>query len=824
MALVLIAKAFKLNYSTPTNNNQRVSSKPRNRQIAQPCMNMGQDRQMQIVRVHNVKNQNGNGNVVAAHAEGNGNGNNGVLDEIEEVNANCILMANLQQASISGTQTNKAPIYHSDRSAEEAAKFVQDFKSLANEADESLAKHKALEFEIERLLRAVIKRLQAQLEDLKGKSKDTPCILDTLDHLSQKLEDKNVSLEFLVQNYKKENEHLKTTYKNLFESIKVTQAQTKLIIDSLQENLHDTIYENDTLRAQLFDKVFEQKDIAKERPKWVPPKVAEKNDLLNPVTSNSVPITTKLNVMKNDKVIAPGMFRIDPSKTSWVDNVMPNKPVKASVRTNPITISQTHVISQENVNPNSNGISSTRVESTAKTRRPQPKSNIKNDRAPSASKSSCIKNKDVEVKEHHRNLLLSKNKKHMSSECNIVKLAIWNDKSEVVCPMLDDYSHYTWVHFLRSKDEAPEVIKTSLKKIQVLLKALVIIVRTDNDIKFKNQVLKEYFKEVGISHQSSFVRTPQQNGVIERRNQTLIEAARTMALCYPKNNRKVIGKLGTKGDIGFFIGYSTNSCAYRVYNRRTKKIMETMNVTFDELSAIAFEQCSSKPWLQSMNSRQITMYDDYIGGQTSIALRTAPAAPAPQTLHMMLTSSNHNNQQQDNQALLQPKIVVDNVPNAMFDGDFKRIDVWVLVPALDNINLTLKWLFKNKHDEGNTVIRNKTRLIVRGYRQEEGIDFEESFALVARMEAIRIVLAYVAHKLFIVFQMDVKTAFLHGLLKEDVYVCQPEGFIDAGHPSHVYKSCLSQPRSNSRRLKGSFAIFGEPSIWVSGIRRILVLN
>ncbi|GJU80674.1 retrovirus-related pol polyprotein from transposon TNT 1-94 [Tanacetum coccineum] len=76
---------------------------------------------------------------------------------------------------------------------------------------------------------------------------------------------------------------------------------------------------------------------------------------------------------------------------------------------------------------------------------------------------------------------------------------------------------------------------------------------------------------------------------------------------------------------------------------------------------------------------------------------------------------------------------------------------------------------------------------MRGYRQEEGIDFEESFALVARMEAIRIFLEYVAHKSFMVFQMDVKTAFLHGTLKEDVYVCQAEGFIDADHPSHVYK-------------------------------------
>ncbi|GJX00462.1 retrovirus-related pol polyprotein from transposon TNT 1-94 [Tanacetum coccineum] len=146
-------------------------------------------------------------------------------------------------------------------------------------------------------------------------------------------------------------------------------------------------------------------------------------------------------------------------------------------------------------------------------------------------------------------------------------------------------------------------------------------------------------------------------------------------------------------------------------------------------------------------------------------------------------------------SIMEPK----NVKEAMTDPawfesmqeellQFKMLNVWVLVPPPDIIkHLTLKWLFKNKQDEENTFTRNKTRLVVRGYRQEEGIDFKESFAPVARMEAIRIFLAYAAYKSFTVFQMDVKTAFLHGTLKEDVYVCQPEGFIDADHPSYVYK-------------------------------------
>nr|GEV66786.1 hypothetical protein [Tanacetum cinerariifolium] len=415
-------------------------------------------------------------------------------------------------------------------------------------------------------------------------------------------------------------------------------------------------------------------------------------------------------------------------------------------------------------------------------------------------------------------------------------------------------------------------------------------------------------KRVGISHQVSSVRTPQQNGVVERRNQTLVEAARTMlifshaplflwaeaistacftqkcsiihrrfnktpyelingrkpdisflhvfgALCYPKNDREDIGKLDASGDIGFFIGYSADS-------------------------SMAFEQRSSKPGLQSMTFGQISlgldltyapstiitqqptegeldllfeaMYNDFIGGQPLVSQRTvstvqaqqvrqtstistsiAETAPTPtisssqaiifpNTLQDVdeLNSQQQHAQQQGNQAHLQSKIVADNVSNAMFnantfvnpfdhpleqvigepprpvltrnqlryDGDMCMLDACVLVPAPDNISpLTLKWLFKNKHDEEQTVIRNKSRLVMRGYCQEEGIDFEESFAPVARMEDIRIFLAYAAHKSFSMFQMDVKTAFLHGSLKEDVYVCQPEGFIDADHPSHVYK-------------------------------------
>ncbi|GJU80515.1 retrovirus-related pol polyprotein from transposon TNT 1-94 [Tanacetum coccineum] len=121
-------------------------------------------------------------------------------------------------------------------------------------------------------------------------------------------------------------------------------------------------------------------------------------------------------------------------------------------------------------------------------------------------------------------------------------------------------------------------------------------------------------------------------------------------------------------------------------------------------------------------------------------------------------------------------------------NQFKRLQVWELVPRPEGKNIiALKWLWKNKYDAENIVVRNKTRLVAKGYKQEEGIDFEESFAPVARLEAVRMFIAYAAHKNITIFQMDVKTAFLNGPLKEEVYVSQPEGYIDPEFPNHIYR-------------------------------------
>jgi hypothetical protein len=119
---------------------------------------------------------------------------------------------------------------------------------------------------------------------------------------------------------------------------------------------------------------------------------------------------------------------------------------------------------------------------------------------------------------------------------------------------------------------------------------------------------------------------------------------------------------------------------------------------------------------------------------------------------------------------------------------FERNKVWKLVPRpSDKTVIGTKWVYRNKMDERGVVTRNKARLVAQGYRQEEGIDYDETFAPVARLEAIRMFLAYSAYKGFKVYQMDVKSAFLNGKLQEEVYVQQPPGFENSKFPTHVYK-------------------------------------
>ncbi|GJS11196.1 retrovirus-related pol polyprotein from transposon TNT 1-94 [Tanacetum coccineum] len=146
--------------------------------------------------------------------------------------------------------------------------------------------------------------------------------------------------------------------------------------------------------------------------------------------------------------------------------------------------------------------------------------------------------------------------------------------------------------------------------------------------------------------------------------------------------------------------------------------------------------------------------------------------------------------------------------------EFDRLEVWELVPRpIYVMVIALKWIYKVKLDEYGDVLKNKARLVAKGYRQEEGIDFEESFAPVARIEAIRIFIANAATKNMIIYQMDVKTAFLNGDLQEEVFVSQPEGFEDQDNPTHVY-----------RLKKALYGLKQAPRAWYDTLSKFLLAN
>nr|GEX59547.1 hypothetical protein [Tanacetum cinerariifolium] len=464
----------------------------------------------------------------------------------------------------------------------------------------------------------------------------------------------------------------------------------------------------------------------------------------------------------------------------------------------------------------------------------------------------------------------------------------------------------------KSKDEAPYFIIKFLKMIQVRLKVHVRRIRTDNGTEFVNQTLREYYEQVGISHETSVALSPQQNDVVKRSNRTLIEVARTMliyaraplflwaeavatacftqnhsiillrhgktpyellhdklpdlsyfpvfgALCYPTNDSENLRKLQPKANIGIFIGYAPTKKAFQIYTRCTRPIIETILVDFDELTAMASEQSSSGPALHEMSPAAIssrlvpnltssTPFDHpapeviasiakvvapELAGSTGSPFSTIvdQDAPSPSKSQTTPETQPHvipNNVEEDNhdievahmgndpffvstrlqlyeQALfyyydafltsVEPKTYKDALTQSCWIkamqeklNDFERLKVWELVPRPDKIMvITLKWIYKVKLNELRGILKNKARLVARGYRQEEGIDFEESFAPVARLEAIRIFLAFAAHKNMVVYQIDVKTAFLNGNLREEVYVSQPNGFVDSDNPNHVYK-------------------------------------
>nr|GEU90745.1 putative ribonuclease H-like domain-containing protein [Tanacetum cinerariifolium] len=554
-----------------------------------------------------------------------------------------------------------------------------------------------------------------------------------------------------------------------------------------------------------------------------------------------------------------------------------------------------------------------------------------------------------------------------------------NPKGGKITVVTDDYSRFTWVFFLATKDKTSPILKTFITGIENQLSLKGKIIRSDNGTKFRNQDLNQFCRIKGIKREFSVARTPQQNGIAERKNRTLIEAAKTMladlllpisfwaeavnTACYVQNRVLVtkphnktpyelllgrtpsigfmrpfgcpmtilntldpLGKFDGKADKGFLVGYSVSSKAFRVFNSRTRIIQETLHINFLENKPNVAG--SGPTWLfdidtltKSMNYQPVTAgnqpnpstgiqehFDAKKAGEENVQqyvlfplwssgskdpqntdgdatfevkepefevekpeskVHVSPSSSAKTKKHDNKTkreakgkipavgqiSTNNTNtfsaagpsnttdspthgkssyvdpsQYPDdpNMPALEDITYSDDKEDIGAEADFSNLETSITVSHIPTIRVhkdhpvtqiigdlslatqtrRMTWMVKDQEpkkvyqalkdpswieamqEELPQLKMQKVWVLVdlpNGHTQKEGIDYEEVFVPVARIEAIRLFLAYAFFMGFMVYQMDVKSAFLYGTIEEEVYVCQPIGFEDPDYHDKVYK-------------------------------------
>ncbi|XP_065622536.1 uncharacterized protein LOC136064563 [Quercus suber] len=292
--------------------------------------------------------------------------------------------------------------------------------------------------------------------------------------------------------------------------------------------------------------------------------------------------------------------------------------------------------------------------------------------------------------------------------------------------MVDDFTRYAWVVLLKDKFEAIDKIIHLCKKLQVEKNILIAWIISDYIKEFENSKLISFCNDQRTKQEIFAPKTPQQNGVVERKNRVIQEMARVML-----NNKSMPKSFW--GEAVNIACHTLNRVAYRVYNLRTKTPMQSANVVINN------EQCTEThaEEAQSVQERSIENED------------TLPREYAEKSIDEELLILNDTVSKPTTPVRETPQVEPKKVDEALQDADwinsmheklhqFVWNDVWKLVPRPEGVNaIGTKWIFKNKSDEQGTVIRNKSRLVAQGYTQVEGVDFAETFAPVARFESIR---------------------------------------------------------------------------------------
>ena len=473
--------------------------------------------------------------------------------------------------------------------------------------------------------------------------------------------------------------------------------------------------------------------------------------------------------------------------------------------------------------------------------------------------------------------------------------------------IVDYYSRYTWIILLANKSDAFDEFAKLCRKLQNEKNLAIKEIRSDHGGEYENSSFKTWCEKYGIHHNFSAPRTPQQNGVVERKNRTIQEMCRTMlnehnlpkyfwghavdtachvlnrvylrpslnktpyelwngrapnisyfkvfgSKCYILNTKDKLGKFDAKSTEGIFMGYSSHSRAYIVYNKIDKCMQESIHVSFDETNPFTkkvddenevVEVVKRMPSDESDKEKEVQEEpqevveleqepqdtDDHLHGRTHDDLPKAWKSVRDHPMEQIIGSPSKGVTTRSSLNLLcfhsafVSQIVPNNIKEALGDPEwvlsmqkeleqFERNKVWHLVEKpIDRTIIGTKWVFRNKLDENGVILLNKSRLVVQGYNQIEGVDFEETFAPVARLESIRMILAFASHMDFKLYQMDVKSAFLNGFLEEEVYVKQPPGFEDFENPNHVFKLD-----------KALYGLKQAPRAWYERLSKHLIAN
>jgi len=412
---------------------------------------------------------------------------------------------------------------------------------------------------------------------------------------------------------------------------------------------------------------------------------------------------------------------------------------------------------------------------------------------------------------------------------------------------------------MKHKDEAFEKFKSFKALAENESSYKIKCLTSDRGGEFTSNEFFDFCEEHGIRREFSTARTPQQNGVVERMNITVQQMARAMLdesrtpatfwgeaayvpvvilnkpnvrvkntqtphelwygetpsvknfkifgrKCYIKNIDEQLGKLEPRANEGILLGYSPYRKAYKCYNKRLGRIVDSIDVVVDEKGYIprqvnhenieededySLNQTNNEEQPQETSEEQIRIeektpsryvqknHPEYqILGQKEAGVQTRRTTAEASSYLELLSSTEPQNVREE---------CKDECWVKEMDEELEQVEKnnnWELVsrPKYKNV-IGIKWIFKNKLNENGEVIRNKARLVYKGYAQQEGIDFEETFAPVARLEAIRMFLALSSFQKFKVFQMDVKSSFLNGDLEEEVYIEQPDGFILGNDPN-----------------------------------------